>query len=95
MSVHHGRPGHHLLMDAKTQSSSRRSPAAQRAEHNGLGPQHPDDHARAGIDLPGVGHLPFESVGFLVGLGIAGVVGALEWPVIAAVGIGYALARKK
>jgi len=42
-----------------------------------------------------VGHLTYGSVGFLIGLGIAGAVGALEWPVIAAVGIGYALARKK
>jgi len=37
----------------------------------------------------------FESVGFLVGLGVAAAVGVLEWPVVAAVGIGYALARKE
>jgi hypothetical protein len=88
------------LMDAKTQSNARRSSAAsqrtsaaQRAPHNGQRPDHHDEHA--GIDLPVVGHLPLESVGFLVGLGVAGVVGALEWPVVAAVGIGYALARRK
>jgi hypothetical protein len=81
-------------MDAKTQSSSRRGSAAERVPHDGHRPDHGDEHARAGIDLPVVGHLPFESVGFLVGLGVAGAVGVLEWPVVAAVGIGYALARR-
>lgn len=94
MSVHPGQPGQHILMDAKTQSYSRRSPAAQRAPHDGHGSDHRDDHG-GGIDLPVVGHLPVESVGFLVGLGVAGAVGVLEWPVVAAVGIGYALARRK
>jgi hypothetical protein len=82
-------------MDAKTQPSSRRRSAAERAPHDGHGPEHRDEHAGAGIDLPVVGHLPVESLGFLVGLGVAGVVGVLEWPVVAAVGIGYALARRK
>jgi hypothetical protein len=94
MGVHPGQPGQHLLMEAKTQSDSRRS-SAQRAPHNGHGPGHREDHSGDGIDLPVVGHLPVESVGFLVGLGIAGAVGVLEWPVVAAVGIGYALARRR
>jgi hypothetical protein len=82
-------------MDAKTQSGTGRRPAAQRAPHNGQRPGHEDAHADAGIDLPVVGHVTFESVGFLVGLGVAAAVGVLEWPVVAAVGIGYALARKE
>ena len=83
------------MMDAKTQSHSGRKPAAARAPHDGHGPEHRDDHGGSGIDLPVVGHVPVESMGFLVGLGIAGAVGVIDWPVVAAVGIGYALARKK
>jgi hypothetical protein len=82
-------------MDAKTESRTRRGAAAGRAPHNGQRPDHQGEHADGGIDLPVVGHLTYESVGFLAGLGVAGVVGVLEWPVVAAVGIGYALARKK
>jgi hypothetical protein len=50
--------------------------------------------AGPGIDLPVIGHVEYTSVGFLAGLGVAGAVGVIEWPVAAAVGIGYALARK-
>jgi hypothetical protein len=82
-------------MDAKTRSDPRRRPAAQRAPHNGQRPDHQGARADGGIDLPVVGHLTYETVGFLVGLGVAAAVGVLEWPVVAAVGIGYALARKK
>jgi len=95
MGVRTAQPGQHVLMDAKTQSDTRRRPAAQRAPHNGQRPQHEEEHEDGGIDLPVVGHLTYESAGFLVGLGVAGVVGVLEWPVVAAVGIGYALARRK
>jgi hypothetical protein len=82
-------------MDAKTQSGTGRRPPAQRAPHDGQRPDHEGEHPDAGIDLPVVGHVTFESVGFLVGLGVAAAVGVLEWPVVAAVGIGYALARKE
>ena len=95
MGVRPGQPGQHALMDAKTQSDTRRRSAAGRTPHNGQRPDHQGEQADGGIDLPVVGHLTFESVGFLVGLGVAGAVGVLEWPVVAAVGIGYALARKK
>jgi hypothetical protein len=94
MGVRPGQSGQHALMDAKTQSGTRRRPAAERAPHNGQRPDH-QEQADGGIDLPVVGHITYESVGFLVGLGVAGAVGVLEWPVVAAVGIGYALARKK
>lgn len=53
------------------------------------------DHPGPGIDLPVVGHVEYQSAGFLVGLGVAGAVGVIEWPVAAAVGIGYALARRE
>jgi len=95
MGVRPGQSGQHVLMDAKTQSDTRRRPAAQRAPHNGQRPHDEGEHEDGGIDLPVVGHLTYASVGFLIGLGIAGAAGALDWPVIAAVGIGYALARKK
>ena len=53
------------------------------------------DHAQpAGIDLPVFGHVPYKSLGFLAGLGLAGAVGVIEWPVAAAVGAAYALARR-
>jgi hypothetical protein len=54
------------------------------------------DHHRAesGIDLPVVGHVPYKSVAFVAGLGIAGAAGVIEWPVAAAVGLGYALSRR-
>ena len=83
------------MMDAKTHAGTRRSSAANRAPHDGQHPEHQDDQAGTGIDLPVLGHVPYESVGFMVGLGVAGVVGVLEWPVVAAVGIGYALARRR
>jgi hypothetical protein len=61
---------------------------------------HDDDHHghlhddRPGIDLPVVGHVPYKSVAFFAGLGVAGAAGVIEWPVAAAVGLGYALARR-
>ena len=82
-------------MDAKTHAGTRRGSAANRAPHDGQNHDHQDEHAGTGIDLPVVGHVPYETAGFLVGLGVAGVVGVLEWPVVAAVGIGYALARRR
>ena len=45
--------------------------------------------------MPVLGHVEYRSVGFLAGLGVAGAVGVIEWPVAAAVGIGYALTRRK
>jgi hypothetical protein len=94
--VYLGKPGQEILMDAKTQSAARRgSTTTHRAPHDGHRPYHEDEHTDRGIDLPVVGHIPYESVGFLVGLGVAGAVGILEWPVVAAVGVGYALARRK
>lgn len=89
-------------MDAKTETNARRgaqganarrSTPADRVTHN-ANEQHRHDHAGPGIDLPVVGHLEYKSAGFLAGLGIAGAVGVIEWPVAAAVGIGYALARR-
>ena len=48
----------------------------------------------AGLDLPVFGHVAYKSLGFWAGLGAAGAVGVIEWPVVAAVGAGYALARR-
>ncbi len=84
------------VMDTKTQTNARRSSAAEdRAARD------PGEHLRhdydvgPGIDLPVVGHVEYKSVGFLAGLGVAGAVGVLDWPVAAAVGIGYALSRRR
>lgn len=49
---------------------------------------------RAGMDVPGVGHVSYPSLGFLGGLAVGAAVGLLEWPVAAAVGVAYALARR-
>jgi hypothetical protein len=98
MGVHTAGRGHHDPMDAKTHSDTRRRPAADRAPHDGQSPDREDEHAGTGVDLPVVGHIPYGSVGFvgfLIGLGVAGAVGVLDWPVVAAVGIGYALARRR
>lgn len=81
-------------MDAKTQSATRRRSPADRAVHDGAHPDYQHEHAGAGVDLPVVGHVEYKTVAFLAGLGVAGTVGAIEWPVVAAVGIGYALARR-
>lgn len=81
-------------MDAKTQSDTRKRSPADRAAHDGAHHDHQHEHAGAGLDLPIVGHVEYRSVAFLAGLGVAGTVGAIEWPVVAAVGIGYALARR-
>jgi len=93
--VYVGKPGQDSLMDAKTQAETRRGSTTQRAPHDGHRPYPQDERAGPGIDLPVVGHIPYESIGFLVGLGVAGAVGVLEWPVVAVVGAGYALARRR
>jgi len=82
------------LMDAKTETNARRGTPAGRAAHNG-NEQYRQDRPGPGIDLPVVGHVEYKSAGFLAGLGVAGAVGVIEWPVAAAVGIGYALARRE
>jgi len=85
---------HHNVMDTSTQSDTRRSSPADRAARNGEHQDHQHEHASAGIDLPVFGHVPYKSVGFIAGLGLAGVAGVIEWPVAAAIGVGYALARR-
>lgn len=81
-------------MDAKTDSDTRRGAAPGRAAHDGEY-EHQHQQPGPGIDLPLLGHVEYTSAGFLAGLGIAGAVGVIEWPVVAAVGIGYALARRE
>jgi len=95
-------------MDAPKQSGTRRSqpgdhspdsglPDDQNHQHDDHHHQHGDHHEQTGpgVDLPVLGHVEYRSVGFLAGLGVAGAVGVIEWPVAAAVGIGYALTRRK
>jgi hypothetical protein len=83
-------------MNEKSGTDTRRRSPADRAAHNGEQREHDQrrDHQAAGIDLPVLGHVPYKSLGFLAGLGAAGAVGVIEWPVVAAVGVGYALARR-
>ncbi|MGO8958098.1 MAG: hypothetical protein ACLQFR_12105 [Streptosporangiaceae bacterium] len=82
-------------METKTQSDTRRSSSADRAARNGEHHDHGREHVAAGIDLPVVGHVPYKSAGFIAALGVAGAVGVIEWPVAAAVGVGYALSRRE
>ena len=77
-------------MSDKTETKQR--PAPELAEHDGEYRAH--RNGPAGMDLPVLGHVPYQSIGFLAGLGVAGVAGVIEWPVVAAVGVGYALARR-
>jgi hypothetical protein len=83
-------------MNAKTQTDARRGSSAGRADHDGEQRLQRQRRAgRPGIDLPVVGHVEYKSAGFMAGLGIAGVVGVLEWPVAAAIAVGYALSRQE
>lgn len=85
-------------MDARTAANARRSAPRNtptgRAAQNG-NEEYRHDQPGPGIDLPVVGHVEYKSAGFLAGLGIAGAIGVIDWPVAAAVGIGYALARRE
>lgn len=76
-------------MTESTETENRRRPSADKNAKTG-------DHHRdePGIDLPVVGHVPYKSVAFVAGLGVAGAAGVIEWPVAAAVGLGYALSRR-
>jgi len=84
-------------MGAKTETKARHGSAAERASHDGEQQREQRRHqpVQPGIDLPVVGHVEYKSVGFMAGLGIAGAVGVLEWPVAAAIAIGYALSRRE
>jgi hypothetical protein len=92
----HDAATHSVVMNEKAGSSTRRRPPADRATHNGdrHAQEHHDDREPAGMDLPLLGHVPYKSLGFWAGLGVAGAAGVIEWPVAAAIGIGYALARR-
>jgi len=91
-----GAATHPVMMNEKARSDTRRRPPADRAAHNGdhHEQEHQHDHQPAGIDLPLLGHVSYKSLGLWAGLGVAGAAGVIEWPVAAAVGIGYALARR-
>jgi len=79
-------------MSEQTETENRRRPpAGQPTADYGQRQQY---ERPAGVDLPVFGHVAYKSVGFLAGLGVAGAVGVIEWPVAAAVGVGYALARR-
>jgi len=78
-------------MPTKTESGTKRPPSPGPAAFNG---QHERGPRRAGIDLPVLGHVSYQSAGFFVGLGVAGVAGAIDWPVAAVVGAAYLLARR-
>lgn len=93
---------HPVMMNQKAGSGTRRRPPTNRAARNGdrhehehhHEDEHRHEHEPAGIDLPMLGHVPYKSLGFWAGLGVAGAAGVIDWPVAAAVGIGYALARR-
>ena len=87
---------HPVMMNERAGTATRRRPPAPRPAHDGERHDHEYDHGGqpAGVDLPLLGHVPYQSLGFWAGLGVAGAVGVIEWPVVAAVGIGYALARR-
>jgi len=84
-------------MDAKTRTNARHGSSAEQASHDGEQqlPQRQRQAVEPGINLPVVGHVEYKSVGFMAGLGVAGAVGVLEWPVAAAIAIGYALSRRE
>jgi hypothetical protein len=81
-------------MTENTETENRGQPPADKAPADkAAGDGHHHRH-EPGIDLPVVGHVPYKSVAFVTGLGIAGAAGVIEWPVAAAVGLGYALSRR-
>jgi hypothetical protein len=75
-------------MNEKTETNQRRRSAAGPTAGNS--DPHEHDHEPAGIDLPVLCHVPYKSVGFPAGPGVAGAAGVIEWPAAAA---GYALRR--
>ena len=77
---------------ASKSASDRRKSANGQAGHDGQ--HHAHEQQAAGLDLPVFGHVAYKSLGFWAGLGVAGAVGVIEWPVVAAVGVGYVLARR-
>lgn len=77
---------------ASKSASDRRKSANGPPGHDGH--DHAHEQYAAGMDLPVFGHVAYKSLGFWAGLGVAGAVGVIEWPVVAAVGVGYALARR-
>jgi hypothetical protein len=79
-------------MTESTETENRRRPPADKRV-NAADDAHHHRH-EAGIDLPVVGHVPYKSVAFVTGLGVAGAAGVIEWPVAVAVGLGYALSRR-
>jgi hypothetical protein len=79
-------------MTESTETENRRRPPADKPV-SAADDAHHDRH-EAGIDLPVVGHVPYKSVAFITGLGVAGAAGVIEWPVAVAVGLGYALSRR-
>lgn len=91
-----GAAAHPVMMNEKAGTATRRRPPAPRAAHDSERHEHEYHHdgQPAGVDLPLLGHVTYQSLGFWAGLGVAGAVGVIEWPVAAAVGIGYALARR-
>lgn len=92
----HDAAAHAVMMNEKAGTATGRRAPAPRAAHDAE--RHEDEHRHdgqpAGVDLPLLGHVRYQSLGFWAGLGVAGAVGVIEWPVVAAVGIGYALARR-
>jgi hypothetical protein len=85
---------HPMTMNERAGTGTRRRPPAPRAAHDAERHEHEHPHEPAGVDLPLVGHVTYQSLGFWAGLGVAGAVGVIEWPVAAAVAIGYTLARR-
>jgi hypothetical protein len=82
-------------MNEKAGTATRRRPPAPRAAPDSE--RHANEQRGgqpAGVDLPLVGHVAYTSLGFWTGLGVAGIAGVIDWPVVAAVGIGYTLARR-
>jgi hypothetical protein len=79
---------------AGTESRASRVDDGNRARKEAGKPEIEVVHDDAGVDLPVFGHVPYRTIGLYGGLAAAGVVGVLEWPVAAAVGITYALAKR-
>jgi hypothetical protein len=80
-------------------------PTATKATHNAdvpteeeleLTPPEVIEKHTNGLHLPLLGHVPLarDQVAFCAGLGMLAVIGVIEWPVVAVIGLGHALTRK-
>lgn len=85
-------------MPTANTTAARTAPAAKTTEVDESRPSPAEviDKHTSGFHLPILGRIPLgrEQLAFCAGLSVLAVVGVVEWPVVAVIGIGHALTRR-